>query len=190
VAGEAAGYWVNDDFADNDTEEWAVADLDPNGADGTWSASGAKLACTGVITVTGAPDGGTGSILLIDAVRYQDVRLTCTATLNTNCDNAGLVFGYVDNQNYWVKIYSKAQQKTLIYEVNAGTWTQRSWTAYSITAGTPFTMSAQVRAGAADTYAGTVPAGQVGLWCSDSSDNSFDDFKVRDYAGPFEADGR
>jgi len=41
-----------------------------------------------------------------------------------------------------------------------------------------------MRAGAADTYAGTVPAGQVGLWCGDSSDNSFDNFKCRDSAGP------
>jgi hypothetical protein len=35
-----------------------------------------------------------------------------------------------------------------------------------------------------------VPAGQVGLWCSDNSDNDFDDFKVQDIAGPFEVDGR
>jgi hypothetical protein len=47
-----------------------------------------------------------------------------------------------------------------------------------------------VRAGLADSYAATVPAGQVGVWCGDSSDNSFDNFKVRDIAGPFEVDGR
>jgi hypothetical protein len=51
-------------------------------------------------------------------------------------------------------------------------------------------MKAEVRAGAADTYAGTVPAGQIGLWCASSSDNSFDNFKAQDIAGPFEADGR
>jgi RHS repeat-associated protein len=36
----------------------------------------------------------------------------------------------------------------------------------------------------------TVPAGQVGLWCGDGTANSFDDFKVRDLAGPFEVDGK
>ena len=45
-------------------------------------------------------------------------------------------------------------------------------------------MDAEVRAGTPDTYAGTVPSGQVGTWRSDSSDNDFDDFQVRDIAGP------
>jgi hypothetical protein len=38
--------------------------------------------------------------------------------------------------------------------------------------------------------AGTVVAGQVGLWSSDASDNNFDDFTVADAAGPYEIDGR
>ena len=45
------------------------------------------------------------------------------------------------------------------------------------------------RAGAMFDFAATVPAGQVGLWCSDSSDNTFDDFICRDVAGPYEVDG-
>jgi YD repeat-containing protein len=184
VAGEAARYWVNDDFADNDTTGWEVADK------GTWTASSGKLSCTGTVSVTGAPDGGTGSILLIAGPRYQDVRLTCSATLSSGCDNGGLVFGYVDSQNYWVKVYSKAQNKVFIYQVSAGTWTQKSSASYTIMAGFPFTMAAEVRAGAADSYAATVPAGQVGVWCGDGTANSFDDFKVRDIAGPFEVDGK
>jgi len=39
-------------------------------------------------------------------------------------------------------------------------------------------------------YTATIPAGQVGLWCSDNSDNDLDDYKVQDIAGPFETDGR
>ncbi|MCG3126249.1 MAG: hypothetical protein CHACPFDD_01079 [Phycisphaerae bacterium] len=35
-----------------------------------------------------------------------------------------------------------------------------------------------------------MPAGQVGLWCSHASANAFDNFKVRDLVGPYEADGR
>lgn len=31
---------------------------------------------------------------------------------------------------------------------------------------------------------------KIGLWCSDSCDNSFDDFRIQDVAGPFEVDGR
>ncbi|MEW6253923.1 MAG: hypothetical protein AB1716_25030, partial [Planctomycetota bacterium] len=192
VVGEAARYWVNDDFADNDTVGWSVADLngDAQQNDGTWSAASGALACTGTISETGAPDSGAGSLLLVDEAYYQDVRLTCSATLSAGADNAGLVFGYQDPNNFWVKIYSKAQQKTLVYEVNAGTWTQRSSSNYTITAGTAFTMTAEVRAGQADTYAGTVLAGQVGLWCSHGTANSLDDFQVRDIAGPFEVDGK
>ena len=190
VAPEAPRFWVWDDFTDNDTTGWEVADLNSGGGDGTWSAASGNLSCTGVISVTGAPDGQTGSILLVDDVYYQDVYLTCSATLDRNCDNAGLVFGYVDPQNYWVKVYSNAQNAIFIYEVNGGTWTFRTGSNYTITNGVAFTMTAEVRAGAADVYAGTVPAGQVGLWCGDSSDNDFDDFQVRDIAGPFEVDGR
>jgi hypothetical protein len=35
-----------------------------------------------------------------------------------------------------------------------------------------------------------MPAGQVGLWCGDNSDNDFDDFKVRDIAGPYVIDAK
>jgi hypothetical protein len=59
---------VNDHFADNDTDGWAVADLDPNGTDRTWSAPSGTLACAGVITVSGTPDGGTRSVPLINDV--------------------------------------------------------------------------------------------------------------------------
>ncbi len=71
-------------------------------------------------------------------------------------------------------------------------WVVSQWQTISerITSGTAITTYAVVRAGRAAGYTGTIPAGQVGLWCSDSSDNSFDDFSVRDYAGPFEIDGR
>ena len=126
---------------------------------------------------------------LIEGARNQDVRLSCWATLGNNCNNAGLVFGYVDGNNFWVKIYSKTQQKCLLYQVSSGTWTQKRSTSVTITKDAAFSMTAEVRAGAADESAATVPAGQVGIWCSNSSDNSFDDFKVRDLAGPFVADG-
>jgi hypothetical protein len=51
-------------------------------------------------------------------------------------------------------------------------------------------MNASVGAGQAADYDGTVVAGQVGLWSSDASDNTFDDFTVGDAAGPYEIDGR
>ncbi len=91
------------------------------------------------------------------------MRLTCDATLGSGCDNAGLVFGYLDASNYWVKVYSNTDDTIYIYEINGGTWTQRGSTAYTITDDSQFTMAAEVRAGAADTYAGTVPSGQVGI---------------------------
>jgi len=33
----------------------------------------------------------------------------------TNAENAGLVFGYIDRENFWARIYSKTQQKRLLY---------------------------------------------------------------------------
>jgi hypothetical protein len=61
----------------------------------------------------------------------------------------------------------------------------------SITGGNAFTMAIDyLGSGGVWGYTATIPAGQVGLWCSDNSDNDFDDFKVQDIAGPFEADGR
>ncbi|MCG3129270.1 MAG: hypothetical protein CHACPFDD_04191 [Phycisphaerae bacterium] len=142
------------------------------------------------ITVSGSPDAGTGSILLIDGPRYQQVRVRATATLSAGADNCGVVFGYVDRQNFWLRLFSKAQQKVFVYQVSSGTWTQKNSANFTITAGTPFTIQAQVRSGLAHNYAGAVPAGQVGLWCSHGSANSFDDFTLRDLVGPYEADGK
>jgi hypothetical protein len=59
----------------------------------------------------------------------------------STCDNAGIVFGYTDHQNFWVLIYSKAQQKQLLYQVSSGTWTQRRSASFSITGGNAFTMA-------------------------------------------------
>jgi len=98
-----------------------VTDLNTGGGDGNWPASSGALACTGVISVSGAPDSGEGSILLIDGPYYQDFAIKATATLDTNAENAGLVFGYIDRENFWARIYSKTQQKRLLYEVSGGT---------------------------------------------------------------------
>ncbi|MCG3125448.1 MAG: hypothetical protein CHACPFDD_00270 [Phycisphaerae bacterium] len=67
---------------------------------------------------------------------------------------------------------------------------QQSNGSFTITNGVAFGIEAEARSGAAHGYAATVPAGQVGLWCSHASANSFDNFKVRDLVGPYEADGR
>jgi hypothetical protein len=91
----------------------------------------------------------------------------------------------------WALIYSKAHQMKLLYEVCDGTWTQRSSADGSISNGTPFTMAIDyLGSGGVWGYTATIPAGQVGLWCSDSSDNDFDDFAAFDHAGPYEIDGR
>jgi len=91
-----------------------VADLNTGGGDGSWAASSGALACTGVISVSGAPDSGEGLILLIDGPYYEQFVIKATATLDTNAENAGLVFGYIDRGNFWARIYSKTQQKRLL----------------------------------------------------------------------------
>ncbi|MFO0838008.1 MAG: hypothetical protein U1D55_05730 [Phycisphaerae bacterium] len=153
---------MNDDFADNDTVGWAVADLNSGGGDGTWAAASGALACSGVTTTlsghSGVPDVAQGSILLIDKAALQTVWLDCTATLSAGCDNAGLVFAYVDRLNFWVRIYSKAQQKILDYQVVNGAWTQKNSSITTITAGVAFAMATQVRAGQGSWVSGTCPA--------------------------------
>ena len=138
------------------------------------------------MSVSGSPDSGTGAILLIDDEARQDIRITCDVTLSAGCENAGIVLGYVDNQNYWVRVYSDTSDTARNYQISSGTWVERGSKAKTITTGTQFSMDVQVRAGQAAGYAATVPAGRVGLWCSDGSANSFDDFVVRDIAGPFD----
>ncbi|MFO0838005.1 MAG: hypothetical protein U1D55_05715 [Phycisphaerae bacterium] len=168
--------------------------MNSGGGDGTWAPSSGALACTGITTTlsghSGVPDVAQGSILLIDKAALQTVWLDCTATLSSGCDNAGLVFAYVDHLNFWVRIYSKAQQKILDYQVVNGAWTQKNSSNTTITAGVAFGMATQVRAGQGSWISGTCPAGQVGLWASHGTANSFDNFKVRDRAGPYEVDGK
>ncbi|MFN0138239.1 MAG: hypothetical protein ACKVS9_19215, partial [Phycisphaerae bacterium] len=116
--------------------------------------------------------------------------LSAPRPLGCRADNAGLVFGYRDRLNFWVRVYSLATQTARVYEVSAGAWTQRDSTSFTITSGVAFTMDSDVRAGGTDGYAATIPAGQVGLWVSDASNNSFDNIKAHDLAGAFEMEAR
>ena len=50
-------------------------------------------------------------------------------------------------------------------------------------------MTANLFSGLGQDYSGTIPAGQVGFWCSHGTANSFDNFYIRDLAGPFKIDG-
>jgi hypothetical protein len=118
------------------------------------------------------------------------VFLTASGTISTSGPDIGLVFSYRDRLNFWCRKYSLSGQTVQLYEVSAGTWTQRATGAHAITAGVAFTMQSQVRAGVAAGFAATLPAGQVGLISFGNSNNSFDNFKVLDLAGPYEVDGR
>ena len=136
-------YWVDDDFTDNDTVGWEVGELDgdPNTTDGTWSASSGKLSCSSVAGGLGPPVG-TGSIFLISDTHYKNVALKCTATLDSGCDEVGLVFGYIDDQNFWVKIYRESANYAYTYQVTSGSWISRGSNGVTITDGTPIDMEA------------------------------------------------
>ena len=128
---------------------------------------------------------GVGDALA--AFFFTGVLAPAVACRELTATDAGIVFGYIDEENFWVKIYKRsAIQKIRVYQVSGGTWNVRSTTGASITNGTPFTMETHTYGYSTD----LAVAGQVGLWCSDDSDNEFDDFQVRDIAGPFEVDGR
>jgi YD repeat-containing protein len=190
--------WVNDNFSDNDTTNWSVADLDGDGQpnDGTWSAASGKLQCDTVVRVSGAPDGGNGSVLLLPG-QYQDIKITTTASLPEGAVNGGIVFGYLDYQNYWVLMASRSSSQSRLYHVSGGTWTLRGsmgWMPASTV-----TLTAEVRSGSVTgmvvavifDYDGTVPAGRVGVWAgSDSATVKFDDYVVRSLAASCVVDGR
>ncbi len=155
-------------------------DGDPNTTDGTWSASSGKLSCSSVATGLGPPVG-TGSIFLISDTHYKNVVLKCTATLDNGCDEVGLVFGYIDDQNFWVKIYRESANYAYTYQVTSGSWISRDIDGVTITDGVPIDMEAS--AYGAGSY--TAGPGRVGVWVSDGTDNEFDDFQVIDVAGPY-----
>ncbi|TWT40551.1 hypothetical protein RAS1_42630 [Phycisphaerae bacterium RAS1] len=73
-----------------------------------------------------------------------------------------------------MRLWSKAQQKVLTFEVSSGTWTQRLSQNATITNDVGFTMFDHVRGKLATYVEDDVPAGQVGLWCSHGSANEFD----------------
>lgn len=79
----------------------------------------------------------------------SDAYLSCSTTLNANCDYAGLVFGYVDKDNFWVRLFDDPNDQVRVYQVSDGTCTQKNSASFTISNGTPFTMTADVRAGAA-----------------------------------------
>ena len=107
--------------------------------------------------------------------------LQCTATLDSGCDEVGLVFGYVDDQNFWVRIYRESANVAYTYQVTSGSWISRDIDGVTITDGTPIDMEAS--AYGVGSY--TAGPGRVGVWVSDGTDNEFDDFQVIDVAGPY-----
>lgn len=82
----------------------AVGDV-VTGGDGTWSASGGQLQNDTVVAVSGAPNSGNGSLVLIDGPYYQDIQLSADIILSGSADNGGLVFGYLDKKylEFWGK---------------------------------------------------------------------------------------
>ncbi len=200
---ESVRKFVDDDFADNDTVDWAVADITGNGAnnnDGTWSASSGQLQNDTVVAVTGAPDSGNGSVLLVDEGWFQDVRLSADIAVGST-ENAGLVFGYQDHQNFWVILARPAATTFYVYEVSAGTWTLRTLGGSVSGSGGTYSIALDIRAGAINgiVAAGTLllpaafgtAAGQVGVWAgAGSAAVKADNFVCRDMGGQFTVDGR
>ena len=205
VAAAAPIYWVDDDYADNDTTGYEVADLDPNGADGSWSASNGQLQNDTVVAITNAPGNGDGSILLADVGAFNDVRIRVDVTLSSTAENGGIVFGYQDEYNFWILIANRANQKYDLYEVTGSSKTGRTFNYRVSRPGTPisssggtYTLNVDVRSGgvaemptAPPVYYATIPAGRIGLWSgSGSASVKFDDFEVLDLGMPKEVDGR
>ena len=93
----------------------------------------------------------------------------------------------MDKDNFWVRLYDDPNNLVRVYQVSDGTWTQtldaaraaeaaqaatrpraspevpcqgqKNSASFTITTGSPFTTAAEVRAGAAHDYGGTVPDG-------------------------------
>ncbi len=93
----------------------------------------------------------------------------------------------MDKDNFWVRLFDDPNDLVRVYQVSDGTWTQtldaalrpkpeaalrpaprprrvpcqgqKNSASFTITTGSAFTMTAEVRAGAAHDYAGTVPGG-------------------------------
>lgn len=202
ITAQAPSYWIDDNFTDNDSVGWAVGDV-ATGGDGSWSATGGLLQCDTVVSVSGAPDSGTGSVMLVDGY-YQDIVLEATVVLDADADNGGLVFGYRDKDNYWVLLASEISRNFKLYNVTSGGWfLEASGGSVSATGGT-FNLRLEMRSGSvtgiyngstniiADTdTTATVFAGQVGVWAGTGSAHvTVDNFKCRNAAAFCMVDGR
>ena len=51
----------------------------------------------------------------------------------------------MDRLNFWVRLYDNGNDQVRVYQVSNGAWTQKNSAIFTITNGTPFTMTAEVR---------------------------------------------
>lgn len=133
-------------------------------------------------------------------------------TLSSTAENGGIVFGYVDQYNFWVLICNRAAKRNELWQMS-GNSSSHSWTlrrnssanSVSLSGGT-FDMRCQVRSGSVEqimkgtaglsfsssmsAWSATIPAGQVGVWAGSSSAGvKFTDFKVLNMAAAAEVNG-
>jgi hypothetical protein len=114
--------------------------------------------------------------------------------LSAAAGNGGLVFGYVDKDNYWLLLANKDADDYELWQVSSGTFTERR-NGGRVGAGT-HSLSVEVRSGSIEqlpgnmsAYNATVPAGKVGLWAgSGTASAKFDDFKLLDMAALVDVD--
>ena len=203
---EAAKYWIKDALsnASTDIQGWVTA---APVAGSAWSITSSKLQCDTAVALSGVPIGTKGAIYLLDKSSYQDFQLSVSVTLSSTSENGGLVFGYIDEWNFWILVADRgsAQRKFKLYQVTGDSTSGRTWnlrrsssTGAIGSSGGTFSLRCEIRSGSVEgmgtigvaDYNATIPAGKVGVWAgSDSGTVTFSDFRALNMAAAAEVNG-
>ncbi|MNC27839.1 Extracellular exo-alpha-L-arabinofuranosidase precursor [compost metagenome] len=165
----------SDDFEDNDFSNWTVSG-------GSWS-----LVTDGSLALSQNTASGEALAFTGDT-SWSDYTYSARVKLLAVTGNAGLVFSYVDNSNYYALRLNDSGDKVELYKKSGGTMTLASSTSYAVTPGRwaemKVTVSGNTITGFVDgvqllqwTDTSALPAGKIGIRMHTSTAR-IDDVKV------------
>lgn len=132
--GNTIYFGVSDGLGDPDGRSGGSNAVYDGTVDGLW-----KLSSTTIAPAGEAPTDGGGAWIITYQSGVSDGVAISKVTVGTN-STAGLIFRYTNNNNWWAVLLSDVGNKISIYEMNAGTLTERANTSVTITGGTEYTV--------------------------------------------------
>lgn len=147
-----------------------------------------------VVAQTAKNEGDYFNLLVLDKLKYQDLTITVKlkAVAGEEDQGGGLVWRYIDNNNYYIARYNPLEHNFRLYHVVNGNRKQLISVESDIKTGIWFTLTIEMKSNKISCSLNGVKmieatddtlksAGNIGLWTKADAVTYFDDLTVHSY---------